>query len=118
MSNNPRSKNSAGIEFSGPLDWRRLVEWMQLDHLISAQEAQRITTRCAQAESVQHPLLRLASVSVRRASDDKALDIELLTHWLAQRAGLDYLRIDPLKVDVGKVADLSLIHISEPTRPY
>ncbi len=105
MSNNPRSKNSAGIEFSGPLDWRRLVEWMQLDHLISAQEAQRITTRCAQAESVQHPLLRLASVSVRRASDDKALDIELLTHWLAQRAGLDYLRIDPLKVDVGKVAD-------------
>ena len=42
---------------------------------------------------------------MRRASDDKALDIELLTQWLAGRAGLDYLRIDPLKVDVGKVAD-------------
>ncbi|HET6315269.1 MAG TPA: GspE/PulE family protein, partial [Chloroflexota bacterium] len=25
--------------------------------------------------------------------------------WLAQRTGLDYLRIDPLKVDVGKVSD-------------
>ncbi len=105
MSNTVRSKSPSRIDFSGPLDWRRLVEWLQLDHVISVQEAQRITARCAQAESVQHPLLRLASVSVRRASDDKALDIELLTQWLAGRAGLDYLRIDPLKVDVGKVAD-------------
>ena len=105
MSNTVRSKSPSRIDFSGPLDWRRLVEWLQLDQVISVQEAQRITARCAQAESVQHPLLRLASVSVRRASDDKALDIELLTQWLAGRAGLDYLRIDPLKVDVGKVAD-------------
>ena len=29
----------------------------------------------------------------------------MLTQWLAARAGLAYLRIDPLKVDVGKVAD-------------
>ncbi len=105
MSHNLRSKSSTKAEHKGPLDWRRLVEWLQLDQVISAQEAQRITARCAQAESAQHPLLRLASVSVRRAVDDKALDIELLTQWLAQRAGLDYLRIDPLKVDVGKVAD-------------
>ena len=40
-----------------------------------------------------------------RAADGKPLDIESLTQWLAGRAGLDYLRIDPLKVDVGKVAD-------------
>ena len=105
MTNNLRTKSSARAEHKGPLDWRRLVEWLQLDQVISAQEAQRITARCAQAESAQHPLLRLASVSVRRMVDDKALDIELLTQWLAQRAGLDYLRIDPLKVDVGKVAD-------------
>jgi general secretion pathway protein E len=62
--------------------------------------------RCAQAESVQHPLVRLASVSMRRASDDRPLDIESLTHWLAGRCGLEYLRIDPLKVDVGKVSDI------------
>ncbi len=90
---------------SGPLDWRSLVQWLQLDGVISAQEAQRIHTRCAQAESAQHPLVRLASVAVRRASDDKPMDIELLTQWLAGYAKLAYLRIDPLKVDVGKVAD-------------
>ena len=91
--------------YVGPLDWRRLVEWLHRDSVISLEEAQRIASRCAQAESVQHPLVRLASVSVRRASDGKPLDIELLAQWLATHAGLGYLRIDPLKVDVGKVAD-------------
>jgi len=104
MSTGARPKSTSAAD-SGPLDWRRLVEWLKLDGVISAAEAQRITARCAQAESAQHPLLRLASVSVRRASDDKALDIELLTEWLARRAGLDYLRIDPLKVDVARVAE-------------
>ncbi len=89
----------------GPVDWRSLVTWLHQDKTITLEEAQRVTARCAQAESVQHPLVRLASVSVRRASDDKAMDIELLTQWLAQRTGLAYLRIDPLKVEVGKVAD-------------
>ncbi len=89
----------------GPVDWRRLVEWASADGLITPEEAVRTVARCAQAESVQHPLVRLASVAMRRASDGKALDIETLTQWLAGRAGLAYLRIDPLKVDVGKVAD-------------
>ncbi|MDP3652286.1 MAG: GspE/PulE family protein [Rhodoferax sp.] len=89
----------------GPVDWRHLVEWLQQDEVISDEEAQRTVSRCSQAESVQHPLVRLASVSMRRAQDQKPLDIEMLTQWLAARAQLSYLRIDPLKVDVGKVAD-------------
>jgi general secretion pathway protein E len=89
----------------GPLDWRRLVEWLGADGIISAQEVQRTVARCAQAESAQHPLVRLANVAMARSSDGRPLDVEQLTQWLAARAGMDYLRIDPLKVDVGKVAD-------------
>ncbi len=97
---------SAPLAHQGPIDWRRLVEWAREDGLITPEEAQRTIARCAQAESVQHPLVRLASVAIRRASDGKALDIETLTQWLAGRCGLEYLRIDPLKVDVGKVSDV------------
>ena len=93
------------VTHSGPVDWRRLVDWLERDGVIAAEEAQRTIARCAQAESAQHPLVRLASVSMRRASDNKPLDIETLTQWLAGYAGMDYLRIDPLRVDVGKVAD-------------
>ncbi|NPC54711.1 GspE/PulE family protein [Caenimonas soli] len=97
----PPAKNT----HRGPLDWRLLVEWLSQDGVISADEARRTVARCSQAESAQHPLVRLAAVAMARASDGKPLDIESLTQWLATRAGLDYLRIDPLKVDVGKVAD-------------
>ncbi len=91
---------------SGPLDWRHLVHWLHEDGMISEQEASRTVARCAQAESAQHPLLRLASVSMRRVSNSQPLDVEALTQWLAGRTHLDYLRIDPLKVEVGKVADM------------
>ena len=96
---------TSAANLEGPLDWRHLVHWLHVDGVINEQEATRTVARCSQAESAQHPLLRLASVSMRRASNGQALDIEALTQWLAGRSQLEYLRIDPLKVDVGKVAD-------------
>lgn len=90
---------------AGPLDWRTLVEWLSEDGVISAAEAQRTIARCSQVQSAQPPLTRLASVGMSRAADGKPLDIETMTQWLAGRANLGYMRIDPLKVDVGKVAD-------------
>jgi general secretion pathway protein E len=90
----------------GPLDWRTLVGWLREDGVISADEAARTVARCASAHSAQHPLQRLAVVGMAREADGHVLDIEQLTQWLAGRSGMDYFRIDPLKVDVGKVADV------------
>jgi len=90
----------------GPLDWRRLVDWLQADGVISTEEAARTVARCASAHSAQHPLQRLAVVAMARAADGRVLDAEMLTEWLAIRCGLVYQRIDPLRVDVGKVADV------------
>ena len=95
----------AKVPHNGPLDWRRLVEWLSEDGIISPAEAQRTIARCSQVQSAQQPLIRLASVSMTRMSDGKPLDIETMAQWLAGRAGLNYLKIDPLKVEVGKVAD-------------
>jgi general secretion pathway protein E len=105
MSASAPTKISARTPPRGPLHWRQLVEWLSEDKVISPEEARRTIARCSQAESAQHPLVRLAAVAMTRSSDGKPLDIESLTQYLAGRAGLDYFRIDPLKVDVGKVAD-------------
>ena len=105
MSSTPPTRGKAAGLVSGPLHWQQVVQWLQADAVISAAEAERTTARCSQAESAQNPLVRLASVAMVRASDGKPLDIEMLTEYLAQRAGLAYLRIDPLRVDVGRVAD-------------
>ena len=101
----PAPKALTPLPFQGPLDWLRLVEWLRDDGVVSADEAQRTIARCSQAESRQHPLERLAAVAMSRQADGKVLDIDMLTRWLAEHAGLDYFRIDPLKVDAGKVAD-------------
>src|SRR3990167_1814350 len=84
-----------------PLDWRVLVGWLREDGVISADEAARTVARCASAQSTLHPLERLAVVGVAR-TDGTLLDVEALAQWLAPRCGLDYVRIDPLKVDVAK----------------
>ncbi|MFN7122191.1 MAG: GspE/PulE family protein [Hydrogenophaga sp.] len=100
------AKSSDVTTHHGPLDWRTLVQWLLDDGVISSAEAERTVARCASAHSAQHPLQRLSVVAMARKADSHVLDVEMLTQWLAKRSGLDYMRIDPLKVDVGKVADV------------
>ncbi len=98
-------QKTLSVSHIGPVDWRHIVQWLQQDGVISPQEAKRTIDRCSKAESAQHPLVRLAAVAITRASDGKPLDMEALTQFLALKAGVDYFRIDPMKVDVGKVAE-------------
>ena len=60
--------------------------------------------------------MRLGGAGLTRAATASALDTEALTEWLAARSGLPYLRIDPLKVDVGRVADVMSISYAEARR--
>jgi general secretion pathway protein E len=87
------------------LHWARLVEWLEADRVIDAIQAKRAVAMCAQTSSQQHAIIRLAQVALLRNGDGKVLDAEMLGQWLAQRIGLEYLHIDPLKVEVSKVAD-------------
>ena len=90
--------------YSGPLQWRHLIEWMRQDGVITSEEAERTVARIGQAESSQPALVRLAAIGITDAQG-QAMDVERLTEYLAGRAHLGYLRIDPLKVEVGKVAE-------------
>jgi general secretion pathway protein E len=89
----------------GPLDWRSLVEWLRADGVIAAEEEPAHHRALLAGRKRPAPAGAPGQCGHARASDGKPLDIEMLTQWLAGAPGLDYLRIDPLKVDVGKVAD-------------
>ena len=91
--------------FQGPLEWRALVDWLAQDGVITAAEAERTVQRCSSASSAQPPLQRLSVVGMTRASDGASLTLDGLSEWLAGHLGMEFVRIDPLKVDVGKVAD-------------
>ncbi len=111
----PPAARPAAAAFRGRPDWRLLLDWLREDGLVTAEDAQRTQQRLAVA-GAQHPLLRLAHVGMPDARTGRPLDAEALTAWLAQRAGLPYLRIDPLKVDVGRVAEAMSIGYAERRR--
>ena len=100
----------------GKLEWRWLLKALRDDHLISSEDADRTAKRFGGADSSQHPLIRLASAGLVRKGTHKPLDVEALTEWLAGRCGLAYLRIDPLKVDVGRVAEVMSVTYAERRR--
>src|SRR5688572_24988662 len=94
---------------TGKLDWRLLVRWLRDDGVITPEDAEQTKKRFGAADSAQHPLVRLGGLGLVRKGSGKPLDTEALTEWLAGRSGLTYMRIDPLKVDVGRVAEVMSI---------
>ena len=100
----------------GRLDWRMLLQWLHDDGVLNDAEAARIRSRFGAGDSSQHPLIRLGSANLSDARNGRALDTETLTEWLAGKLQMPYLRIDPLKVDVARVADVMSIRYAEMRR--
>mgnify|MGYP001172844102 CR=1 FL=1 len=95
----------------GRLDWHQLLGWLRDDGWVSDDDAQRVVKRFGAGSSSLHALVRLGGAGLQRQG--RALDCEALTEWLAQRVQLPYLRIDPLKVDVGRVAEVMSLQYAE-----
>ncbi len=54
-----------------------------------------------------HPLVIISQQEwIDKKNPKKKLTLEVLTQWLAERSGLPYFRIDPLKVDVTSVTSV------------
>ena len=101
------------VQAAGKLTWRTVLAWLREDKILSAEDVDRTAHRFAGGNSAQHPLVRIGSAGLTRVGDGKVLDTETLTEWLAKRSKLPYVRIDPLKVDVGRVADVMSINYAE-----
>jgi general secretion pathway protein E len=100
----------------GRLDWRFLLQGLQDDGGLAPDAAKSLKTRFGNAESSLHPLVRLGNVGLVHARTGVALDVEGLTQWLAGYIALPYLKIDPLKVDVARVADVMSVAYAESRR--
>jgi general secretion pathway protein E len=101
---------------TGRLDWRWLLDALRDDGLIAVDDAERVSRRFAAGASSLHALVRLGSAGLQRVGTEQTLDAEALTEWLAGRAGLPYLRIDPLRAEVGRVSDVMSVHYAESRR--
>ena len=103
----------------GRLEWRLLLDWLHEDGWITADDVERVSRRLSAGTSTLHALVRLGGAGLVRsdaAGAAKPLDIEALTDWVAGCAKLAYLRIDPLRADVGRVAEVMPVQYAESRR--
>jgi len=99
----PNVAESSAAEHRVTLE--EVIEGLAKDGLIDRAQARLLSA--LPDGGAEHPLEQVAGQHMNSAREHgTALDLERLTRWLARRAHLPYLRIDPLKIDVARVTSV------------
>ena len=118
MATNPQRSVAANIPIAaaparlglhGRLELDETLMALVQDGLLSADDARRVRadSRSTKEKLALHPLVLVANAKAAdQRNPDKPLALEILTQWLAGKAGLPYLRIDPMKIDVAAVTQV------------
>ncbi|MBL8342335.1 MAG: Flp pilus assembly complex ATPase component TadA [Rubrivivax sp.] len=97
----------------GKLDWHQLLDWLRDDGLVTPDDAARVARRFGAGASSLHALVRLGGAGLVRHGTQRPLDTDALAEWLAARIGRPFVRIDPLKTDFGRVADVMSVQYAQ-----
>ncbi len=104
----PRGRGAAHDALGRPgqrLQLRDLVPALVADGLLSDEDA-AIVLRYDGVSSVEQPALASLAQRRLRTPAGAPLDIDTLGRWLAARLDMEYVHIDPLKVDVARVSEV------------
>ncbi|MDR3351424.1 MAG: Flp pilus assembly complex ATPase component TadA [Zoogloeaceae bacterium] len=85
-----------------------VLVWLVEDGIIPKDDAKALRAeRRLKGSGKIHPLVLIAEQGWRSLrKPNRLLNLETLTEWMAERTGLDYLHIDPLKIDFTGIADV------------
>ena len=109
-------KSAAGASAQGftlglqhRIDLDETLAALLADGIVSDADVRRVRAdvRTTRGKLELHPLILVANLKLTDARDPaKPLSLEVLTHWLAGKAKLPYLKIDPMKIDVAAVTQV------------
>ncbi len=84
-----------------------VLQMMVDDGMVTQETAEALKNERRLHGGKIHPLIVIADQKWRTTRPPvRLLSLEVLTEWLAGRTGLDYLHIDPLKIDFTGVAEI------------
>ncbi|MEW5823083.1 MAG: GspE/PulE family protein [Pseudomonadota bacterium] len=84
-----------------------ILDLLIQDGQISKEDAKEVRARRHEYKPSLHPLQIIADRRLKtRQPPHSVLHLEALTEWLAGRLGLEYLRIDPLKINFSTVTEV------------
>ncbi|GAB3413541.1 ATPase, T2SS/T4P/T4SS family [Massilia agilis] len=93
------------------LDLQAIFAWLLADGIVTKEH---VKANFAQAQGIlknapgaMHPLAAVAQCKLTSAlPPHRLLTLDVLSEWCAAKVGLPFIRIDPLKIDFTKVADV------------
>ena len=93
------------------LDLQMIFSWLLADNIV---DKNGVKAHFAQAQGIlknaaaaMHPLVAVAQCKLVSCQPlHRMMTLDLLTEWLATKVGLPFARIDPLRIDFTKVADV------------
>jgi general secretion pathway protein E len=88
----------------GRLTLAQVLDWLVADAMVAAEAADQLRRERRYYRGTTHPLVVVAQQKWKKGST--ALTLGLLSEWLAKRVGMEYLHIDPLKIDFAGVTEL------------
>ncbi|MFZ5655105.1 MAG: GspE/PulE family protein [Pseudomonadota bacterium] len=96
---------TAAFKPEQPLDLRAALDGLVAGGLLRREDAnQAAGAHRSREQALRHPLIQIAGQQLENAArPGRLLDLETLTQWLADAAGLPVQRIDPLKIRVAEV---------------
>ncbi|MEO8670342.1 MAG: GspE/PulE family protein [Tahibacter sp.] len=99
----------ATLGLHGRLELDETLAALVHDGLLDIEDARKVRadSRSGKDKLSLHPLVLVANLKpVDQRNPPKPLSLEVLTQWLAERAGLPYMRLDPMKIDVAAVTQV------------
>ena len=93
----------------GKLTLEDVLAALVVDGFVQAEDAKnvRMGNRSGRSAIELHPLVLIANAKLPNQRDPgRPLSLEVLTEWLATHAGLSYLKIDPMKINVAAVTQV------------
>jgi len=93
------------------LDLQLIFSWLLADGVVAKDDVKKLYTQAQvihkNAPAAMHPLVAVAHCKIASAQPPhRLLTLDWLTEWLAGKVKLPFFRIDPLKIDFTKVADV------------
>jgi general secretion pathway protein E len=84
-----------------------VLDWMVEDHLVDAAASEELKKERRYYKGTQHPLTTIAEQKWKLpGAPGKLITLDAATEWLAKRVGMEYLHIDPLKIDFTAVTEV------------
>jgi general secretion pathway protein E len=85
-----------------------ILEWMLEDKMVDVETAEKLKKERRYYRGTMHPLVIVADQKWKKpnGAGHSLWTLDALTEWLAKRVGMEYLHIDPLKIDFGAVTEV------------